>query len=220
MFARVWLYRPCTGAQGFVRVCRFVAELWRRLAARARGLEWAVAAEWPPCLADAAAVVDEQHVKRETVVGRHDLFQHVVGIIGRRFGTDETQTSGDPVDVRVDGHGRHPKGEREHHGRSLWADARQVLKPGLGLVERHLAEELDIEFAAFVEDRGQYSLDSHRLLIGEAPASYGVCDIYIGRGYDGGPGGVSCPQRPECPLGVQVGGVLGQDGEDQFVERV
>ena len=190
------------------------------MAAWARGLHRAVAAEWPTCFADAAAVVDEQHVKREPVVGRHDLFQHVVGIIGRCFGTDEPESPGDPVDVRVDGHRRHPKGEREHHGRGLWADARQVLKPGLGLVERHLAKELDIEFAAFIEDGRKYSLDAHRLLIGEAPASYGVCDIYIGRGYDGGPGGVSFPERPECPPGVQVGGVLGQDGEDQFVERV
>ena len=190
------------------------------MAARARGLEWAVAAEWPTCLADAAAVVDEQHVKREPVVGRHDLFQHVVGIIGRCFGTDEPEAPGDPVDMRVDGHSRHSKGEREHHRCGLWADARQVLEPVLGLVERHLAEELDIEFAAFIEDGRKYSLDADRLLIGEAPASYGVCDIYIGRGYYLGPGGVSCPQGLERPFCVQVGRVLGQYGEDQFVERV
>ena len=161
-----------------------------------------------------------KHVKREPVVGRHDLFQHVVGIIGRRFGTDEPEAPGDPVDVGVDRHGRHSKGEREHHRCGLWADTRQVLEPVLGLVERHLAEELDIEFAAFIEDGRKYSLDAHRLLIGEAPASYGVCDIYIGRGYYRGPGGVSCPQGLERPFCVQIGRVLGQYGEDQFVERV
>ena len=106
-------------------------------------------------------------MKGVDLLRRHLAFQQIVGPLCRHLRADEPQATRDPVDVGVHGHRRHPEGEAQHYRRGLGTHARQRLQPGLGLGQRKLPQEVQVQLPAELQDAAQRALDARCLLTGQ-----------------------------------------------------
>ena len=119
-------------------------------------------------LADQPAVIDESLVEGIDLFRFYGGFEQVVGLVGGYLGADEGQTLGNPVDVGVDGHGRHTEGEAEDDAGGLGADAGELAQPGFGFGQGHFPQEGEVQGAVEFDDFGQDFLDAGGLDLGQA----------------------------------------------------
>ena len=198
-------------------------------------------------VADHAAVVDQQHVRRVHLVGLEQAEEQVVRLVGGRLRREQP----DPLATtrstwRSTGISGVPKQN------SSTIEAVFLPMPSIGgepvarLERRQVAEELERVVAALLADVAQRRLEPGRLLRPEAARPDDVDELGERRVLDrrpvrrrrgrqavaapadaracGPPGsrslGYARPQRLERLLGVDVGGVLGEDREDQLARRV
>ena len=151
----------------------------------------------------------------------HGRFQYFVGLVGVDFRADEPQPAADPVDVRVDGHGRHSQGKAEDDARRFGADAGQLPQPVPRFAHRHLPQKGQVQGAAVeFPDAVQRRFDARGFYPGQAAPGDGRLNVR-----DGGVGyrfqrAEPLHQAAEGALRVAVGGVLRQDGEHQLVGRL
>jgi len=171
-------------------------------------------------VADLAAVGDEGDVEGVDIVGFHHGFEDIVGVVGADFGTDEAEALGHPVDMGVHGHGGHAEGEAEDDGGGLGADAWETSEPGLGFRQGEVFEEGEVQVAALLFDEVEDLPDTGGFDPGEATGLDGALDTGDVAVSDGIEGAELAHEAVEGALGVVVGGVLGEDGEDDFLSGV
>ena len=150
-----------------------------------------------------------------------------------------------PLDVAVDRDERQAEAEQQHDRRGLLADAVDPGQPVARLERGHVAEELERVVAALLADLAERRLDPRRLLGGEPGRTDDVHQLLDRGELDARPvrrravrQAAAAPalarvvmlrRKPrrveraeplERDLGVRVGGVLGEDREDQLARRV
>ena len=146
--------------------------------------------------------------------------QQLVRLLGARLRRHQAQTSGHAVDVGVHRQRRHPQREHQHAGGRLGPHAGQRAQPGLGLRQRHLLQERQVERAQAPPHLFQDRLDPRRLDAGQAAHLDRLLDLARVRAQQRLPGGEPQAQAGEGAAGVGVGGVLREDGEDELRHRV
>jgi hypothetical protein len=123
------------------------------------------------------------------------------------------------VDVGIDRKGRATKREQQHARRGFRTHSGQGTKVGIGLLVAEFVQTLERRHALARLKRAQDVLDTTSLDIGDSAGADRVRDRVGGGIQDRVPGGKARLEAGEGPPRVRVRGRLGQDREDEFVER-
>ncbi len=117
-------------------------------------------------------------------------------------------------------HGGHAQREAQDDRRRLGADAVELLEPGLGLVQRQVFEEAEVQRAALPDNLVKDGLDARRFDFRQPAYVDGLGDLLdVARGH-GVQGAEGLHEPVEGALGVQVGCMLGEHGEHQLLHRL
>lgn len=162
----------------------------------------------------------QQHVEPVVVRGRDALLEGGVRLLRRQLRGDEGKALRDALDVRIDGHGRHPQGEEQHTGGGLRPHAGQSAQPRPRVLERHLAQELQVPAGRTRRHGVKDRLDARPLLLGQAPVLDGRDQFAHGRRRHLVPGVITAQELYEGAPAVRVRRVLREHGEDEFGDAV
>jgi len=152
--------------------------------------------------------------------GRVFWQQGVRLIVGVAGGLDQSDASEDAADVRIDGEVRTPEREEHHDPGGLLPDAGRREEPVHRGAEVHLAEEREVQTSALAMDPAENLSDPLGLLPVESADTDGTTDRVDAGGTDGVEGSEAGEQRCERPIAVRIAGVLGQDGQDEFLDGI
>src|SRR4051794_11648361 len=129
---------------------------------------------------------------------------------------EPAEAGADAADVRVHGHVALAEREQEHAGGRLAADAGERGEAGAALLDRGVPQAREVVAVELAQDR----LDAHGLDLRDAPGPDRRLDLLVGRVAYGLPAAEAVAQPQEGHVAVAVVGRLGQDGEDQLVQRL
>ena len=197
---------------------RFASPM-RNHSVRAAVEEHALAAARPPRRAGRAPVCDQEQVRLEHALGRHERRQERVGLVGARPRRDQAQPPGHPVDVRVDRHHGHVQAEEQHAARGLRPHAGQRDEPRDRLGRPQATEPVEVGPAVLSTARCSTAWIRGAFCAASPPgrstrsssAGRGVAHLLPGRE----------PLAHGCigTLAVAIARVLAQDREHELVER-
>ncbi len=165
-----------------------------------------------------APVGDHREVQVVPDAGRHPWREEQVRLVRGRVRRDPPQSGGDAMDMGVDGESGPPHGEDEHACGRLGPHSGQREEIGLSRRIIEISQAAEVDAALAFLDGGQDLLDAARLLVGDAAAADRLGHLLDGRVRDLLPGGEPLLQPGERPLGVDVRGVLRQDGRHDLVD--
>jgi hypothetical protein len=163
---------------------------------------------------------DEPDVHRDPQRRGNDLGQDPMGAAGRGSRWQETEPGSHPVDVSVDRDSRPPQGEGQDAGRGLGTDSREREEIVDDLLIRGLLHPREVEPAFPASDLAQYGQDPRCLRIGQPSGAEGDHQVTRARGSQVAPLRVALPHRRVGSVAIQVVRVLGEDRDDQLLERV
>ncbi len=124
------------------------------------------------------------------------------------------------MDVGVYGENGALAGEEEDAGGGFGADPAEALQPGVGLVEEHVVEEVEVEAAMFFFDALEDLLDARGLLFVEGGTT--DCVVYFGGGGVDHllPVGEAAAKLLVGSPGLGVGGAVGEHSLNEGAEGV
>jgi hypothetical protein len=151
-------------------------------------------------------------------LGRDPPAQHSMRLLGTSARRDQPESSCNAMNMRVDGKRGTTHREHQHARRGLRPNAGKRLEIGVDLLVGQAGESCEVDGTLALLYGGEDLLDAPRLDVREAAGPNGVRDFFRGRVQDLVPRTEARAQGGEGAPRVDVGGVLGQDRRDEFVD--
>src|SRR5438552_368750 len=186
---------------------------------RAGAPEWTGRTVGRPRPAQATPERYQIDVRRQKATGRNQIAEDRMAPAGIRFRRHPAEPPRHSMDVRVDRKDLAAAREQEDAGRGLLSHALEAHQVAAGFRSRHPPQDVEAQPTLVGYDAAQRSLDHGALGEREASDPDRLLQIATPGRQDLLPGRESVPQRGVGPIAVGVARALGQDGEDQLVER-